>query len=105
MLIQAAANAWEVPVAECVAAPRPVLSSGVCSSGSHSAVYCAARRSTVARVCKIIGQSNRHGQSARVGPQMGRAADFDLTDVRGIDALSKRDLARLLEPAAQEVEE
>src|SRR3954451_15254197 len=30
---------------------------------------------------------------------------FDLTDVRGIDALSKRDLARLLEPAAQEVEE
>jgi 5'-nucleotidase len=30
---------------------------------------------------------------------------FDLTDVRGIDALSQRDLARLLEPAAQEVEE
>jgi 5'-nucleotidase len=30
---------------------------------------------------------------------------FDLTDVRGIDALSRRDLARLLEPAAQEVEE
>jgi 5'-nucleotidase len=30
---------------------------------------------------------------------------FDLTDVRGIDALSRHDLARLLEPAAQEVEE
>jgi 5'-nucleotidase len=30
---------------------------------------------------------------------------FDLTDVRGIDALARRDLARLLEPAAQEVEE
>ncbi len=30
---------------------------------------------------------------------------FDLTDVSGIDALTRRDLARLLEPAAQEVEE
>ena len=30
---------------------------------------------------------------------------FDLTDVGGIDALSRHDLARLLEPAAQEVEE
>ncbi|MDX6640465.1 MAG: 5/3-nucleotidase [Solirubrobacteraceae bacterium] len=30
---------------------------------------------------------------------------FDLTDMRGIDALAKRDLARLLEPAVEEVEE
>jgi 5'-nucleotidase len=30
---------------------------------------------------------------------------FDLTDIAGIDALAKHDLARLLEPAAEEVQE
>jgi len=30
---------------------------------------------------------------------------FDLTDLAGIDALARHDLARLLEPVVEEVEE